>query len=187
MKTTVIIPADGEPVPLSAVKEYLRIGHDGEDDLIISLIASARARLEAELQRALVTRTVKVEYSGWPTGLARAGLKLVPGPVSALVDVTVIDAAGGSQSMTSRFTLSDSVLCIKPWSFVPAVDPGGRVEVTFETGYGAPGSVPDDLVLAVKMLAAHGYHVRGGGRGGDEDALPGEIDELLVPYKGVRL
>lgn len=187
MKTTVITPADGEPVSLSAVKAYLRIGHDGEDDLLNSLIASARARLEAELQRALVIRTLKVKYSGWPAGLAKAGLKLVPGPVSALLEVLVVDGAGASEAITSRFVLRDGVLCVKLWSFVPAIEAGGHIEVSFETGYGAPGSVPDDLVLAVKMLAAHGYHVRGGGRDSNEDALPGNVDDLLVPYKGVRL
>lgn len=187
MKTTVITPADGEPVPLSAVKEYLRIGHDGEDGLISSLIASARARLEAELQRALLTRTVKVEYSGWPISLAKAGLKLVPGPVSALIEVAVIDSTDDGETITSRFMLQDGVLRIRPWSFIPPVDAGGRIEVTFETGYGAQGNVPDDLVLAVKILAAHAYHVRGGGREIDEDALPGEVDDLLFPYKGVRL
>lgn len=184
MKTTVIAPPDGEPVALSAAKDFLRIGHDGEDTLVASLIASARARLEAELDIALVTRTVLLELDAWPAALTQRGVLLKPGPVTALAEVSVVDPAGVREVITPRFMLSGGRLCLRPWSFLPAVAPGGSVDVQFETGFGVATSVPDDLQLAVKMLAAQGYRLRDGG---DEDALPGEIDELLAPYKGVRL
>jgi len=187
MKTTVIVPPDGEPVSLSAVKEFLRIGHEGEDALVTSLIASARARLEAELGVALVTRTVQLTLDAWPQALTKPGLRLEPGPVTSLLEVMTVLSDSARESVTPRFILKCGRLCVRPWSFVPAIDPGGHVEVRFETGYGEPGAVPDDLVLAVKMLTAQGYHVRDGGRDSDEDALPSEIDELLAPYRGVRL
>lgn len=187
MKTTVIVPPDGEPVSLSAVKDYLRIGHEGEDALVTSLIGSARARLEAELGVALVTRTVRLELETWPGTLMRRGLRLEPGPVRGLLDVVSVAADGARESVISRFHLSGGRLCLRPWSFVPAIEAGGHVEVTFETGYGAVDALPDDLVLGVKMLAAQGYYLRDGGRESDEDALPADIDELLAPYRGVRL
>lgn len=187
MKTTVIAPPDGEPVSLSAVKDFLRIGHAGEDALVGGLIASARARLEAELGLALVARAVQLTLNAWPRALTKRGLRLEPGPVSSLLDVVSVSASGDREIITSRFVIRGGRLCLRPWGFVPVIEVGGHVEVTFETGYGAPDTVPEDLVLAVKMLAAQGYHVRDGGRESDEDALPSEIDELLAPYRGVRL
>ena len=187
MKTTVLTPPDGEPVSLSAVKDYLRIGHEGEDALVASLIGSARARLEAELGVALITRTLQLELDRWPVALTRRGLRLEPGPVRDLLGVESVTENGAREVMTSRFVMSGGRLGLRPWSFLPAIEAGGHIEVRFETGYGAADTLPDDLVLAVKMLAAQGYHLRDGGRDSDEDALPGEIDELLAPYRGVRL
>lgn len=187
MKTTVIVPPEGEPVALSAVKDYLRIGHEGEDALVGSLIGSARARLEAELDMALVARALNLRLDAWPAQLAARGLLLRPGPVTALVDVVSFDDEGAGEVVTPRFILSGGRLRLRPWSFLPAVFPGGHVDIVFETGFGAAGSIPDDLQLAVKMLAAIGYRLRDGGRESDEDALPADIDELLAPYRGVRL
>lgn len=187
MKTTVSVPPDGEPVSLSAVKEYLRIGHAGEDALITSLIEAARARLETELGIVLVTRVLTLELEAWPGALTQQGFRLKPGPVSSLRGVVSVSSDGHREDLISRFMLTAGRLCVRPWSFVPAIETGGHVEVHFETGHGAPDALPDDLVLAVKMLAAQGYHLRDGGREGDEDALPVEIDELLAPYQGVRL
>ena len=89
---TVITPPDGEALSLDTAKAYLRIGHAGEDDLVTGLIASARARLEAETGLALVTRTVTRRFDRWPSGVTRTGMRLVPGPASALVSVETVDA-----------------------------------------------------------------------------------------------
>ncbi|MEP6275426.1 MAG: hypothetical protein ABJ372_09905, partial [Hyphomonas sp.] len=87
-----ISPPDGEALSLGAAKEYLRIGHAGEDGLVADLIASARARLEAETGLALIARTVTRRFDRWPSGVTRTGLRLVPGPASALVSVETVDA-----------------------------------------------------------------------------------------------
>lgn len=187
MKTTVIVPPDGEPVSLSAVKDYLRLGHDGEDTLVSALIGSARARLEAELDLALVTRTVKLEIGAWPKRFFKTGLALKPRTASALLEVAIVDAEGAREDLTTRFQLRDGRMCLRPWSFVPAIPAGGSAEITFEAGYGTADAVPDDLVLAVKMLAGQSYRLRDGGRTSDEAALPADIDDLLTPYRGVRL
>ena len=184
MKTTVIVPPDGEPVSLSAVKDYLRIGHEGEDALVVDLIASARARLEAELDLALVRRTVRVVHSGWPAGLAGRGVIVRPTPLQALKAVRIV-AGAEVTDVTGRFVLDRGRLCRKPWTDLPVLPAGGRIEVEFEAGFGDMDAVPDDLQLAVKLLAAQGYKLRNGD--GDEDVFPQEVDDLLAPYKGVRL
>ena len=184
MKTTVIVPPDGEPVSLSAVKDYLRIGHEGEDALVVDLIASARARLEAELDLALVRRTIQIVYSGWPTGLAGRGVIVRPTPLQALKAVRIV-AREEVTDVTEQFVLEGGRLCRKPWSTLPVLPVGGWIEVEFEAGFGDIDAVPDDLQLAVKLLAGQGYRLRNGD--GDEDVFPQEVDDLLAPYKGVRL
>ena len=187
MKTTVLTPPDGEPVSLSAAKDYLRIGHDGEDVLISLLIKSARARLEAELGMALVSRVLKVQLDAWPASLSRRGLRLEPGPIADLTSVVVESASGEREDVTARFDVRGGRLRLRSWAFVSSVPVGGHIEIVFETGFGAVEAVPDDLVLAVKMLTAQAYRLRDGGPDGAEDALPVEIDDLLAPYMGVRL
>jgi len=184
MRTTVLVPPDGEPVSLSAVKEYLRIGHDGEDGLVADLVASARARLEAELDIALINRTVRIEFSRWPSGLAGRGVVIRPGPLRALQAVRLVSGETETD-LTEQFLFADGRLSRKPWTALPALPAAVRVEIEFEAGFGDEGSVPDDLKLAVKLLAAQGYRLRNSG--GDEELFPREVDDLLAPYKGVRL
>jgi len=82
---TVIAPPAEEALSLSEAKEYLRIGHDGEDGLAGRLVAAVRARLELAGGLALVTQTLKRSWDAWPCGVTRGGARLVPGPASALV------------------------------------------------------------------------------------------------------
>ena len=187
MNMTVLTPPSEEPLALGAAKDYLRIGHDGEDALVRSLIEGARARLEIELGIALVTRTLQITLDAWPASLSRNGIRLAPAPVKALVRVEHVHVSGEREDITARFLLRGDNLCLRPWAFAYSVAPGGRIEITIEAGFGNADAVPDDLVLAVKMLTAQGYNLRDGGPDGGEDALPVEIDELLAPYKGVRL
>jgi uncharacterized phiE125 gp8 family phage protein len=184
MKTTVLTPPDGEPVSLSAVKDYLRIGHDGEDALVADLIASARARLEAELDLALIGRTLRLEFSAWPSGLATGGLVVRPSPLRTLLAVRIVSGETVTD-LTEGFVFSAGRLCRKPWTGLPVLPADARVEVELKAGFGEAGAVPDDLKLAVKLLAAQGYRLRNGE--GDEEAFPREVDDLLAPYQGVRL
>ena len=66
MKTTLLTPASVEPLALPDAKAYLRVDYASDDDLIQSLIASARAQLEAEIALCLISRRYLVEIEDWP-------------------------------------------------------------------------------------------------------------------------
>ena len=68
MIVTTLAPPAAEPVGLAETKEYLRIGGDGEDGLVGSLIAGARARIEALASVAMITRSLRVTMDWWPRG-----------------------------------------------------------------------------------------------------------------------
>lgn len=171
---TVITPPAGEPVSLDAAKEFLRLGTDAEDGLVAGLIASARAQIEAASGLALVSRTVKRTWRRWPWAIAAGGARLRPVPVATLVSVARFDALGAEEAVTGRFELGGGKLRLKAGEALPGIAAGGRVEVTFEAGFGAPGSVPEDLQHAVKLHVQANY-LRGG-----ERALSGVPEDVQV-------
>ena len=180
-KLTVITPPAEEAVSLGAAKDYLRLGHAGEDGLITELIAAARARLEAASGLALITRTVKRRFTRWPVGLLNTGARLLPGPVQSLVAVELVDDAGAATLETAKFQLTNGRLRLKPFVTCPAITAGGVAEVSFVTGFGAAADVPEDLVQALKRLILAAYRREAG------EALPEEVAAILAARREARL
>lgn len=186
---TVISPPGAEPVSLASAKAFLRIGHEGEDALVADLIASARARVEQASGLALVTRDVRSTWSRWPAGIAGRGILLPIGPITELIRVRVIDTDGGAVDHTGRFRLDCGRACLRPWSMVPAVPDGGRVEIEFEAGFGEAAEVPADLIEAVMLTLQETYEARGisSRRNRDEGPLPERAEAILQARRGVRI
>lgn len=186
---TVITPPAEEPVTLAAAKDFLRIGHDGEDDLVTRLIQSARARIEQEAGLALITQTLRVEWFAWPSTLAGRGAILPRRPVTSVTSVESINPAGDETDHTNRFRLDCGRLGLRPWSQQPAIETGGSVAVTYEAGFGAGSDVPEDLKEAILRLVGSLYAARAPsafefGPGG---ALPAEVRAILEARREVRL
>ncbi|WP_018147592.1 head-tail connector protein [Henriciella marina] len=183
MTLTVVTPPDGEAVSLSSAKSYLRLGHDGEDDLVASLIAGAVAAVEEAAGFCLLSRTLRETFLAWPQGLLRTSqLKLGGRPVTSLVDVGLVDAEGVSTDISGRFGLEGDRICLRPGSWLPRIPPGGRVEIDFIAGFGAADDVPDDLKLAILIMIEAAYR-----RGGSEGAMPDAAARLIDARREVRL
>jgi uncharacterized phiE125 gp8 family phage protein len=100
MSLETLVPPPVEPVTLAAARAFLRIGSDGDDGVLTSLLIAAREALEARTGRALVTRTLRQRFlSARPLQLGLPGT-LLPGRATAtsLVAVRII-AADGSESI----------------------------------------------------------------------------------------
>lgn len=180
---TVISPPAGEALSLAEAKEYLRIGHSGEDDLVAGLIESARARLETASGLALVTRTLQSVWQQWPAGIVGRGAVLRPGPVRAVTSVTLVQSDGARSDITDHFQLDCGRLCLKRDSMLPGLSNGRSAELVFEAGYGTPEDVPADLRLCLKRLVQQAY-----ARGGNADeGLPPDVTEILARRREVRL
>ena len=185
MTLTVITPPDALPVPDNELKDYLRIGHDGEDALVAELNAAATERVETELDQVLVRQTLQRTYRGWPASVSGRGAMLLPVPVASLSAVIVKSDAHGDEDVTGRFRLACGRLLLRPWSIAPPVPVDGCVEVTFEAGYGDPEDVPADLKMAIRMIAASTYlEPLGPGRAME---LSGAVTEILSAHRRVRL
>lgn len=173
---TVMTPPAGEALSLQAAKDYLRLGTDAEDGLVAALIASARAQIEAVSGLALVSRTLKRTYAHWPRALACGGMRLRPGPAGALVEVARVADGQAPEAFTDRFELVAGKLRLKAGEALPGISPGGRVEVTFEAGFGAPEDVPEDLQHTVKLWVQAAY-LRGGE--GSLASVPDDVQAIL--------
>lgn len=183
---TVITPPAQEPVSLAAAKAFLRLGHDGEDALIADLIASARTRIEQESGLSLVSQVVRVAWTAWPVSLSGRGVALPRRPAKVLVSVLLVEPDGTLIDHSERFRLDCGRLLLRPWSWCPIIARGGSAQITFETGYGSPEEVPDDLKEACLRMVAALYASRGGA-GASETGLPEAVQTILNARREVRL
>jgi uncharacterized phiE125 gp8 family phage protein len=190
MRVTTLVAPAGEPLGLAEAKEYLRIAYDGENSLVTALVAGARARIEELAGVAMISRTLRVTLDRWPSRTVETRvLRLPVGPAGTLVAVRVFDEAGEAQTVTGRFVLTPGRAGRLVWTSGAFPWPARRhagIEIDYTAGFGeAPEDVAEGLRLAVKRLAAHGYHARD--PGSTSGALPEDVAGLISPWRRVSL
>lgn len=187
-----------EPVTLEEAKAHLRLSHDFEDSLITAYITAGRKRVEADTLRSLVTQTwtatldrweavgVPEEAEGWPfvTSPTQRRIRLARGPIASITSL-VID---GTTIDTDAYALRGEELWIKESVTDSTAELGGGIVITYVTGQ-AVASVPEDLKLAVKMMASHFYAVREttSPQGIYHQVAPFGYDALITPYKVLEI
>ncbi len=190
MNVTTLAGPAAEPLGLAEAKAYLRIGSDGEDDLVSGLIQAARGRIEEAAGIAMIARTLRVTMRGWSAGTLETRVFRLPvRPAGELVAVKVYDASDVAETMTDRFTLEAGRSARLVWTAGRFPWPGRKangIEIDYVAGFGeAAEDVADGLRLAVKRLVAHAYHAR------DAEtiagALPEDVAGLVAPWRRVRL
>lgn len=181
----------GTAEPIDSADETLRQMLRLEDDethqntLIDSLCAAARAKIEAYIRQRLIAREVTITEDAFPCD---GGIDLGIAPVSEIVSVTYIDAAGSEQTLPE----SDYVLAVsqiparirpaygKTWPVVRAVP--DAVTITATVGFGAEASaVPADILQAIRVYASRLYIYRE-----DDDVqgdLPPSIKAMIAHHR----
>ncbi len=180
-------------LPLEALKLHLRLGSgfalaEGQDALLESHLRAAVAAIEGRIAKALIRRRFLLEMEGWRDAEAQA---LPLAPVSALVSIDLVTAAGGTIPVTPALyrLIQDQHRPRIAGTGAALPDPpqGGAVRVVFDAGFGASWSgVPADLQQAVMLLAAEFYEFRhdAGNRGG---ALPAAVESLITRWRLIRV
>lgn len=183
MELTVISPPAEAALSLASAKAFLRIGHDGEDTLVTGLVASTESALEQAIGLCLVSRTLRLSWTGWPTALLRCGvLSLRPGPAVSLVAVRSVEGGGNSVELTDRFNLHDSRLVSRTGAVLPWIGSDCRFEVDYIAGFGTAEDIPADLILAVKSILQAGYS-----RGDQSGVLPTLAAGIAASRREVRI
>ncbi|WP_296417361.1 hypothetical protein [Pseudooctadecabacter sp.] len=180
-------------LPVALFKEHLRLGSgfadDGlQDTLIESFLRSAMAAIEARTGKALIERTFSWTLTRWRDGGAQA---LPIGPVSAIVDVVLVDRLGGetvvdAASYQLRPDMQRPVLASVA-AALPTIPQAGSVKVQMLAGFGPEWSdLPADLAQAVLLLAAHYYEYRHEVQY-DGGCMPFGVSALIERHRVMRL
>lgn len=165
-----------EPVELTTAKQFLRVDHTAEDDLITLFISAARQYCENETSRILTTQAWTLTLDNFPSEIAAAAgveqsylyqsvyprsgeIKLPLSPVQSVTSIKYFDENGVLQTLsTLNYKVDVSALITR---ITPAYDnywPTTRsqtaaVEVKFEVGFGdTAGDVPPELRYCVLLM-----------------------------------
>lgn len=181
MPAILLTPPAEEPLSLADAKHWLRIEHDADDELISSLIASARREIELAARRVLITQTWRIVLNCWP----RAGRIVSPvNPLRSVEAVRVFDETGAPAAIDPEGFVLDTASLPGVISFMPAnVAQPGRVlagiELDVTAGHGDAADVPSPLVQALRLLLAHRYEHRGDAFA----AMPADVERLIAPFR----
>jgi uncharacterized phiE125 gp8 family phage protein len=133
------------------LREHLRVDADEEEYLISGLSVAATSAVERWTQRLLSVRTAVLRLQGLPTG--QCPVELPGGAVSSVTSVVVDGVA-----VTGCTAIGDSPAILLPAADWPTVTGEGYpVVITYEVGM---PTVPQDLIHAIKMIAADMYQNR---------------------------
>jgi uncharacterized phiE125 gp8 family phage protein len=184
----------GSALPVQAMKDHLRLGtgfaDDGmQDGLIAAHLRSAIAAIEGRTGKALLARRFVLRLDRWRE--VRGGQALPMAPVSAVVSVAVIDAAGVAAVVpVGAYRLVPDMQrprLMGAGGALPVLPDDSAAEITFDAGFGTDwASVPADLGQAVMMLASEFYEARHEGGQGVR-ALPLAVQALIERWRTVRV
>ncbi|MEM8783072.1 MAG: head-tail connector protein [Planctomycetota bacterium] len=185
-----ILPPDAMPTTVDRVKEQMRItgDDDSQDGMIERLIGAAVGMVERDTRRVLVTRTMRLALDDFPR--KPPGVVHLPAvPVASIVSVKYLHAETGIQQTLSaasyRLDAAHEPGRLEPahgetWPAVRKML--GSVTVDFVAG-AAADELPEDLVHAIIMIAAHLYENAEATTTLDLKAVPMAVETILARYR----
>lgn len=178
-----ITPPAAAVVSATELKRYLHGVAESETDADLeAMVAAATEYAEMWLQQQLITATWDLILPGFPAG----PIELTP-PLQSVTSIKYYDWSNALQTWSSaeyEVDIKHKPGRVRPasgYSWPAVYDRIDAVAVRFICGYAAAAaSLPANLPLAVKTLAAHYYEFRGmGGPGTTVSDLPRTVERLL--------
>lgn len=170
-----------EPLGLAELKKRLRIDHDEDDSLIMSLATTARGYLEKRLDLGVLDQAWRGTFAP-NTGT----VDLRPGRVREVLAV-----AWGVEDSRVPLTMdqyrwhAEAPDCLHVMGPAPvAVE---NLVVDFAVGVVAVDEVDPSIVQAIAMLTAHYYEQRELVRADRYVSIPQTVEALIRPLQQVRL
>jgi uncharacterized phiE125 gp8 family phage protein len=175
-----------EPITLAEAKAHLRVEHNDDDAVIVSLIAGSRIHVETQTRRALISQNWRIIRDHWPSD---GQIAILPVPLQQIVAARVYESDGSTLAIDTQAFVVDkasapALVAFAPWS-LPA--PGrviGGIELDVKVGYGdGAADVPEPLRQAIRLLVAHWYENRGVTSQRAVNVLPIAVNALIAPYR----
>lgn len=112
MAIDIVTAAAEEPITLAEAKNFLRVDHSDDDDLINALITASRQMCEQYTRRILVSTTIdeyfdKFPHNSWDN-LSNL-IYLSRGPVASITSVKYVDEIGSEVTLTSDQYMTDLI------------------------------------------------------------------------------
>lgn len=185
MTISVYTAATAEPLTLAEAREHIQVTHTDDDNYITALIKAARAVVEAYTGRALISRTVDVDFDA---NEAQNPIELPLGKLQSITSFVYYDTEGNSTSVT---TGDYYIAATNPGRLV-AKNSGWNVQrnwkavtIRYVVGYGTTAStIPDDIRHGLKIIL-HDLWENGASdaKMGDAYPIPNLAKLLLAPYR----
>ena len=178
-----------EPVTLAEAKAALRVDYANEDDLINSLIKSARQFCEQEISLSFLTQTWQLKLDCWPCGI----IELPYGPVQSISSITYVDTEGDTQTLDSSvYQLDGSSIVARLYTAYGESWPSVRdqlapIEINYVAGNLTAEDVQDDIKTAIKLLVGHWLQNRSDTTTFTLNNIPYGVNRLIKHYKAFTL
>lgn len=193
MRSNILLtPPSVEPVTLSEVKAHARIESSADDELLTSLLKSARQWCEAYLRRALISQSWALHLSGVP----RSDRIVIPrGPLLSVTKIQIFDdhdvaTDWGSENYFVNTASQPGEIVLRSGStWMSPTRCSNGIVIEYIAGYGATAeNVPQDIRLAIKQLVLHWYEHRGEASTSSTYArAPLTIEALLQAHKFLHM
>lgn len=180
---------DTEPVTAAEAKNWLKVDHSADDDLISSLITAARQAVEEYTGIKLYTQVITEKWDRLPSSNKVynqfGAISLSTWPVQSIDSISYVDDAGDSQTWSSSNYTTD--LAARPARISPAFDahwPTVRFQmsaftVVYTAGYSSTANIPDTIKTAMRLMITHWYD----NRTDSVRKMPMASEVILQPYK----
>ena len=186
MPAILLSPPASEPLTLAEAKQFLRVEHEADDDLVAALTAAARSAVELATRRVLIVQTWRIVLDRWP---ASGRIASPVNPLRTLEAARVLGEGGTPAALDpAGFTIDTAAAPgVIAWVHANVAEPGralAGIELDVTAGYGDAADVPPPLVQAIRLLLAQSYEHR------DRvppDALPEAVAALVRPFRVLSL
>lgn len=155
---TVITPASSVPVAVADLRVHLKLNDTTEDATLADLLSAAVNQFEDECRRPILPTRYRQTLAAWPDRmivLGRGNASTVHGLWAYTDTAGTAVAVPGSDWFPSLLVYPSRVVLNRKPDIPANADAVGYLE--FTAGWPDAASVPAEVKLALKLLAAHWY------------------------------
>ncbi|MDR1982794.1 MAG: head-tail connector protein [Holosporaceae bacterium] len=199
MELNLIEKPSSEIITLEEAKNYLRIDHDFDDNLILSFIRSTREAMESIIQKSIMKQTWEYKLhdssicdfdfheSDYPSifsGTMR--ITLPKPPIIKIISVAVDEAEINPGKYSLEKVSNKFYLCVNSEKFFSVSRRKISVNVVYEAGIAdCVENIPYQLKLANLMLVANAFQERYSYK--QNSVISQGVKQLLGPFLNLRV
>jgi len=151
-------PAE-EPVSSAELKLHAKIDTSADDAVVAYCISAARQHCEEYLARSFITTERELILDGFPSNV----IELPYAKVTAVNSIQYLDSSGSLQTLSTdqyQVVTGEPGRIYLNGTIPPTGDYLATVTINYDCGYGTASAVPENIKLAILMLATHLYDNR---------------------------